>query len=271
VAGRLREAVEGIAPSLIKYTDGADGFRRAESELGELASRFARGGVDSGSGLEEVRLLRCPPEGDERLVAALMFSAGESDYESCFSSVRAMGSEERADLARASFRHLRCWDPLVRAFEEVHLTFELVVSASCFAQLKRHRMAMLISQPYDPKLGVTIPPAVVEAGLELRFGEAMARSEELYALLRDRAPEAAAYALSNAHRRRVLFSCNLRELYHFARLRLDVHAQWDIRAVSSKMIKLVSERLPLATMMVCGKDGFESRYEEVFGKPPETG
>ena len=35
------------------------------------------------------------------------------------------------------------------------------------------------------------------------------------------------------------------------------------------MVELAREKLPLATMMMCGKDSFESRYIEVFGAAPE--
>jgi thymidylate synthase ThyX len=44
------------------------------------------------------------------------------------------------------------YDFPLREFEYPDLTFELVVSASCYAQLKRHRMATMTAQPYDPEL-----------------------------------------------------------------------------------------------------------------------
>ena len=86
----------------------------------------------------------------------------------------------------------------------------------------------------------------------------------------DRSPVAAPYALTNAHRRRVMFTCNLRELYHLGRLRLDRHAQWDIRSVSERMVELARKAMPLATEMICGKDSFEHCYKKLFGNAPEA-
>ena len=81
-------------------------------------------------------------------------------------------------------------------------------------------------------------------------------TEALFAKLDQQTPAAAAYALTNAHRRRVLFKINLRELYHLSRLRLDEHAQWDIRRLSTEMVRLAQTKFPLALMLAAGKSGF---------------
>jgi thymidylate synthase ThyX len=130
------------------------------------------------------------------------------------------------------------------------------VSASCFAQLKRHRMATLLPQPYAPELGVTEPDAFAAAGISESYAETCRSAQPVYDKLRELAPAAAAYALTNGHRRRVLFRANARELYHFASLRLDRHAQWDIRRVAEEMIRLARERMPLAMLLAAGKDRF---------------
>ena len=45
----------------------------------------------------------------------------------------------------------------------------MTLSAACFGQLKRHRMSTLNTQPYDIALGVTMPPAIAEAGATPEF------------------------------------------------------------------------------------------------------
>jgi thymidylate synthase ThyX len=54
------------------------------------------------------------------------------------------------------------------------------------------------------------------------------------------------YARTNAHLLRAMFQANLRELYHFARLRADSHAQWEIRRLAADMDALVRAHAPLA-------------------------
>ena len=82
-------------------------------------------------------------------------------------------------------------------------------------------------------------------------------------------PEAAPYVLTNSHRRRVLMTTNLRDLYHFARLREDSHAQWDIRDLATRIGQEVTRAMPLGALLLCGKDHFVERFENVFGRKPQ--
>jgi thymidylate synthase ThyX len=125
-------------------------------------------------------------------------------------------------------------------------------------------MATIISQDYDPGLGVTIPPAVCAIGQEKQFREIMRRTQEAYEQIRQKAPLAASYVLTNAHRKRVLMKFNARELYHLARLRADGHAQWDIRQLSEEMLKKAKKVMPLTLMLACGKDSFATHYKKTF-------
>jgi thymidylate synthase ThyX len=138
------------------------------------------------------------------------------------------------------------------------------VSASCFAQLKRHRMATIIAQDYDPGLGVTIPPAIVAIGQQKQFLEIMYKTQDAYEQIRGKAPLAAPYILTNAHRKRVLMKINARELYHLARLRADGHAQWDIRQLAEEMLKKAKKLMPLTLLLACGKDSFVALHKKTF-------
>ena len=140
-----------------------------------------------------------------------------------------------------------------RAFENIDFTFELTLSATNFAQLKRHRISTQIVQDYDPALGVTIPESIRNIHEEKRFMEVIEKSEKFYLELEKEAPVVKNYALTNAHRRRVLFKLNLRELYHFISLRSDAHAQWDIRKTADEMQRLVKEIAPYSTALMFGK------------------
>jgi thymidylate synthase ThyX len=166
-------------------------------------------------------------------------------------------------------RRMEFFDAPLRELEHANFTFELIVSAACFAQLKRHRLASLSVCPYDPALDLTVPPSIAAAGVEGVLRKVAERAEALYRDLSGACPHAAAYALTNAHRRRVIATMNLRELYHFSRLREDEHAQWDIRALAGEMRRAVEEVAPLGCLLLCGKDSYVARYESAFGEPPK--
>ncbi|MBP6876050.1 MAG: FAD-dependent thymidylate synthase [Candidatus Eisenbacteria bacterium] len=270
---RLHTAVASIAPSLVRHTE-ADAYRRDTpsavrarlQDLGvdRLAKANADRSADLANGLESargdlasaVRLIGFSPDGETDLIAALISEALDLSWARARERAAACPREEREAIVRECLARLTRHDAPMRAFELPDFTYELIVSASCFAQLKRHRLATLLPQPYRPHLGITIPPAFADTGLERDLTEACARSEALYRRIASVHPEAAVYALTNAHRRRVILKVNARELYHVARLRMDRHAQWDIRVVATEMIRQARERAPLVMMAAMGKDEF---------------
>ncbi len=156
-----------------------------------------------------------------------------------------------------------------REFEHAELVYDLIVSASCFAQLKRHRMATLTWQRYDPVLGVTVPPSVRETGAEKEFMAVIDRTNEAHSVLEQEVGPAADYILTNAHRRRALLKVNLRELYHISRLREDDTAQWEIRRVAAEMSRLAKKAMPLTGLLLGGKGAYPAIFARVFGRPPK--
>ncbi len=274
----LFEQAREVVPSLVILAD-EEAFRQAYGATLEdaffgafetdLAGAVAANAPDSApTAAAEVRrrgdvaLLDHTPDPDAAVISALLFAAGRGSMESCLSAARAMGGEVWRDLMRAALAHASAFDSMPRAFEEAVFRFEVVLDASALAQLKRHRMSTQHWGPYDPNLGVTVPPEIDAIGEARAFGELMERTADAYAELRrsltarGERPDAAAYALTNAHRRRAAVTMNLREVYHFSRLREDAHAQWDIRKIANDVSALVREAAPATAALLAGKDGF---------------
>jgi thymidylate synthase ThyX len=159
---------------------------------------------------------------------------------------------------------------MLREFEYANLTFDLVISSACFGQLKRHRMATITSQAYDPSLGVTVPVSIKETGMEKLFREIADASSEAYDEIKKTHPLAAPYILTNAHRKRVLTRVNVREMYHISRLREDAHAQWDIRNISRAMTEEAKKVMPLACALIGGKDRYNAIYKDLYGQLPKV-
>jgi flavin-dependent thymidylate synthase len=258
----LYEATKNIAPSLIRYTDATDYDRLTRRALKEKAVSLTADKQTPSA--DSVVLCGAMPRADERILAALIHSSSRLSMAQCLEIVDKMDVQNKTDLFKTALCHLRAYDPVLREFEHADLHFELIVSAGCFAQLKRHRMATLTGQDYDPSLGVTIPPAVSAIGMDKAFLDVVAKSEAVYEQIRAKSPAAAPYILTNAHRKRVSLKVNARELYHMARLRADRHAQWDIRDVTVRMLEIAKAAMPLTLMLATGKDGFESLYHGIF-------
>jgi len=210
-----------------------------------------------------VRLIDSTPGADDQVAAALLHTASNLPLDECRKLAQGLGLEEKKSLIKTALRQMKAYDAAPREFEQVNLLFELTISATCFAQVKRHRMASLTVQDYDPSLGVTIPPAVLATGMEKPFREICAKTEDTWETIRRTAPETAAYVLTNAHRRRAALRVNARELYHISRVRADRHAQWDIRETASQMVAEGRKAMPLTLMLAAGKDGFEELFARV--------
>jgi flavin-dependent thymidylate synthase len=265
---KLYAATKDIAPSLIRYTEATDYDRFTRFNLHKQADVFSQKYPPRAASIKStvVQLSFVTPDADTKVAAVLLFSASNLNYKQCLAQAVKLTDREKKTLFKTAFTHIKAHDAALRELENVDLQFDLVMSASCFAQLKRHRMSTIIAQDYDPQLGVTIPPAISEIGREKPFLAIMNRTQDAYEQIRKKTPFAAPYILTNAHRKRVLMKFNARELYHLARLRADVHAQWDIRGLTEEMIKLAKKVMPLTLMLATGKDNFADLYQKSFGQ-----
>jgi flavin-dependent thymidylate synthase len=268
-----RQAV-AVAPSLLLFTgvtdyDTATSPRLREFATGFMAPAFPRRPrnfiVYSAA---DVSLVDYTPNADNKLLAALMHSTSSVSYAECLNRVERHTLARKKEIFKLACRDLQAYDAVLREFEHLYVTYELVISATCYAQLKRHRIATMTVQPYNPNVGWTIPESVAEIKEHRNFKDLLARTEEVHGRIAEQHPVAAQYVLTNSHQRRVLMTLDARELYHIARLREDAAAQWDIRDIATRMVEQARNVMPLALMLACGKDEYARVYEKVFGEPP---
>jgi flavin-dependent thymidylate synthase len=255
-----------VAPSIILFTEANDFDAKTYGEIREKTRSFSAPAMKN---THPVSLVDYTPDADNKLAASLLHTSSALSYPQCLQKARDLKSEERRELVTLAFKHMEFFDFPLREFEYVSLTFDLVISAACFAQLKRHRMATLTAQAYNPDLGVMVPPSIEEIGARKEFFEIIDETDRVYFFLNERMASGAEYVLTNSHRRRVLLKVNARELYHISRLREDATAQWDIRRIAEEMSRLAREVMPLTCLLLGGKDAYPGKYESVFGKIPK--
>ena len=257
----IHDAIQGLAPSLVKYVKRGDYPRANRKRVSEYFSSDISKASAQFCYEPTVRVADFTPEGEDRILRGLAFTCGRSEWGE---SARSLDSSAKEELWLEIFRDIGAHDSVLREFEMAHMTFEAEVSAACFGQLKRHRMATLLSQPYSINDGAIIPPSIRDAGLTDGFCRAIDHSRKKARSIFEIEPELAPYLLTNAHQKRVLMQVNARELYHFARLRSDGHAQWEIRQLSDMMLDMAIQIWPNALMLACGKDRFEETYRTMI-------
>jgi len=263
---KIYELAKEVAPSIILFTEANDFDAKTYEELEERAKKLV--GPEKEAEDKVVQLIAFTPDADDRLIAALLHTSTSQSYAACYEKAKRLSPEEKKDFLKLAFQYMEFYDFVLREFEYVDLTFDLVVSATCFAQLKRHRMATLTTQEYNPEFGMTIPPSIEEVGRKEEFLEMIHRTNDVYSILKEKLEHGAEYVLTNAHRKRVLFKVNARELYHISRLREDQTAQWDIRRIVMMMTELAKQSMPLTFLLIGSKDSFPEAYEKVFGRLP---
>jgi flavin-dependent thymidylate synthase len=247
-----------VSDGLLK--DGREkAIKAVKAALKHAKGKTARSGPD-------VQLVDCTPDPDLKIIAAMLAGYSNQPYGICLATVRKLGKKGQEKFVKSVLNGLHEHDALYREFEAINFVFEVTLSSSAFAQMKRHRMMTITKQPYDIKLGYTTPPSIIETKQEPIFESIMAETEKAYRQVAKANPLAAEYVLTNAHRRRIIINTNLRELYHLARLRMDWHAQWDIQEVSAAMVRAAQKAAPLTAALVCGKDKFKEVYTKFMAR-----
>ncbi len=190
-----------------------------------------------------VRLLDFDPDGEDKLIAAMLYESVDVPEERVLAKVRAMGADQKRAVADAYIgdRRNRRHKP-GRAFERIDYRFDILSDYGAFRDLQRHRLLTVEWQPLSPMHGFVLPDAVVEANCTDAFEGAMERSAELYDALADRFVDQAPYAVSLAYRIRYVMQMNAREAMHLIELRSAPAGHPEYRFVAQEMHRLIAEQ-----------------------------
>ena len=261
IAEKLYALVMPIAPSIILFPEPSPFERDAHAALQKHLPSVA-----SPNAPEELEIVSCTPNGDELILASFLSTGANLSFPDALASVHRTSLAQRKALFKDFFSKIQFFDTPPREFEMADVTFQARISAANFAQLKRHRLATLLAGDYLPEYGNTMPDSVSAAGLGEEFRDIIDQTNDTYFKIKAKYGPAADYVLTNSHRRGVLMKMNLREMYHFIRLRDDEHAQWDIRRLAHQLAEKVKLIMPLSAMMLCGKSDFDKEFNKIYSK-----
>jgi len=194
----------------------------------------------------DVRLLNSTPQPERAIAAAARV---------CYAPVGAAElMETMADDEIRRVLRIIMTSGHLSALEHASYTFAIDgVSRAMTHQLVRHRIASYNQQSqryvdFQCEPTFIVPPAIAnDAHRSSRFLAACRSQFEWYREMIDIdgvAPEDARYILPNATETKIVVTMNVRELLHFFSLRCCKRAQWEIRAVSDRMLELVTPTAP---------------------------
>lgn len=242
--------VYSLAPSLIRYTQAEPDEFVLEQELKELDLPP----FEWSDPLPAAKLISASSNADDVILSNMLFEQGGSDPILWRAQLGAMAPDQKDKLWKRIFHNLAPWQKLPRAFEAMELEYLLQLSECSWSQLKRHRSATLIKGACDDNSPIVIPAAIKACQRERHWSELLNRVREFKARLQ---PQIRPYLRLNMECTQIYAKLNLRELYHFTRLRSDIQAQWEIRIVSDAMMNQVKPLAPQAASHLGGKSEYQ--------------
>ena len=244
------EEVKAVAlqelPTLVKYANPMKYLGGIHATYKSFADRNP-----GASSTDWCKLIEFDPEGEAKVLAALLYRFGRNSYQSCYDQVKSLDTASRVDLIDVLFKDTGEFDVPLRELEYTSYVFDVIMDQGAYFEFKRHRMMSQTAQPLAAELGFSLPRAFSEAGFEQTYIATMRKVEEVYQQLAAWNPNVAAYIVPNAFNRRVLFKLNLRELFHFSRLRCASNAHFSIRRVARKMIEDIKLHHPVFLSHLC--------------------
>jgi len=280
IGAEVRRAAQAEAPTLLKYAGRSDYLAKIEdgswqSEVGswklEAGGELPRSGARASnlqsptSKLQPLTLIDYDRDAEVKFVAVCLYRVGESDFAETLDRARAMSVEERAQVIGAALGGRGDFDVPLRELEHVTYTFDCVMDNGAYFDVKRHRMMTQTPQALGVDLGYAIPRTIEQAGFKETYCRALDRSIEAYRALARDFPHEASYLVANAFNRRMLLTMNLRELFHFARLRGGPTGHFAYRRIAIRAFEILREAHPaFAPYLRCEQYPPSEQIEQEF-------
>jgi thymidylate synthase ThyX len=242
LAAAMRHELDGLIPSFVKRSAKSAWQEDLRARAAAAAMRALPSGELSAPG---VTLVDFDRDGEEKVLAALLYPHADRPLADVRSRVKAMSPPERTALlsSLAAGRRSRRDKP-PRALEEAAYTFDLLGNLGIYRDLHRHRVLSQERQPFTTAHGHDTPPEILEAGHGAVFEECMARAHDLHEAVKTDHPAEAPYVVPFAFRVRWYVTLNLREAVHLCELRSMPQGHPDYRLVVQEIWRRIEEVHP---------------------------
>lgn len=219
-------------PTLLRHTEPSPYLSGWRERIAESSGRVVPPGQARGSLNPAVRLVSFDPDGERKVLAAILFRAGAASYEDAERAAHQMSQEYVGVLLREALNGIGGHEAPIREFESTAYTFEVVCDFGAYRDIQRHRMTTQTQQPLTCELGYSIPTDALEAGLGPAMEDALGRARDTWGSLVSVDAVHAQYAVPLAFHKRFLIRLNYREAYQLVRLRSRAQGHESYRTVA---------------------------------------
>lgn len=276
IGAEVKQVAQSSVPTLVKYAGRSEYLEKVETgswnleagdwklEDGDAATRWSNAQPPA-SKLQPITLIDHDRNADLKFAAACLYRVSGIAFAAAMDRARMMGADERAKVIDIALGGRGDFDVPLRELEHAVYTFDCVMDNGAYFDVKRHRMMTQTPQALTVDLGYAIPRAMEEAGFRDQYCRALDQSIEAHRIIARDFPNEAAYLVANAFNRRVLLTMNLRELFHFARLRGGPTGHFSYRRIAIRAYELLRDVHPVfAPYMRCDQYPPSKQIEDEF-------
>jgi thymidylate synthase ThyX len=229
----MKIEAEKVVPTLLKYTAYNPYIAETEQAMRQLGAELCA--ADEIIETPAVSLVRFSEDAEAQLAAAILYGYTGVSWVQIVERVGKLGAEARQRIIDEYLRRRGPHDQPLRALEHLYYTFDILLDYGAFRDIQRHRMATQTRQEVSTRYGYSVPDELMAYGFGDVFQTCMERAAEAYGRLAVTYPLEAPYVLPLAYRMRVLFTWNLRELYHFIQLRSAKQGHFSYRRIAQQV------------------------------------
>lgn len=238
----IKREVTKIIPTLVKYADRNEYIVRTNETM-ESAIRDLS--MKGGDGEKPVVIVDYDRDAENKLVASILYGYSQQPYDHILEQARKMERREKERIIDEFLKRRGDHDQPLRELEHVYYTFDILVDYGAFRDIQRHRMATQTNQDLTTHHGYSTPKELEGIGIMERYEELMKMAKYAFREISKEYPKEAQYVVPLAFRKRTLFTWNLRELFHFIRLRSGKEGHESYRRIAIQVYEELEKIHPL--------------------------
>jgi len=240
IAEQMKSECGKIFPTLLKAAEKSGYLSGTEKRMLSFAENYELRKEKR----KDVELVHSDPLAEEKIVASALYRYNQFSFAQCLEKAKTLNMQEREKILNTFMQGLGNEQP-PRELEHAYFAFDILVDFGAFRDIQRHRMCTQTTQLLTADHGFSLPKELGECGLEKEFTERMHEAKELFDSMRKEMPFAAQYCVPLAFKKRLLLTWNLRELWHFIKIRSGKAGHESYRKVAQQCHAEIKEKHPL--------------------------
>ena len=247
----IKQESSKALPSLLKYADKSEYIETTEKQMPELSKII---NIEN-QNIEPVTLVAPSENPENTILASILYKYKQQPLSAILEQVKSMSSEEKDKIFDNYLKHLGKFDAPLRELEHEQFIFDIIMDYGAFRDLQRHRICTQTNQLFTTNLGYDIPQDIKNAGCEEKYRYAMDKAKQLYEKIAEKYLLQAQYVLPLGYKKRFLLTMNMREIYHFVKIRTTPMAHESYRSIAYQIYQIMKNKYPLLTKYVeCSYD-----------------